>query len=260
MDALLRAIDWREAALFGLVLTRLSGALLGAPVFGGTQVPMPVKAILLFLASAAIYPGVRTTLGEPPQDAATFAVLAGRELALGLGLGFAVRLVFAAEELAGQMISADMGLTLGSIIHPDLDQTTPPLSNLIHALAVLVFLGIDGHHVILRAVHESFATSPPSLSAPLGELAQGVVLLAGKMFVLAVQISAPIVAAVLMSNLGLAVVSRAAPMLNIFSASFGLTILVGLAVLSIAAPGILSSIGAAFRAVAGDLSALLARP
>jgi flagellar biosynthetic protein FliR len=132
--------------------------------------------------------------------------------------------------------------------------------HLLHALAVLLFLSLDGHHTVVRAVHESFTLSPPSLGAPLGEIARGLVALAGKMFALAAQISAPVVAAALIANVGLAVVARAAPALNVFSISFGVTILVGLAVLALAAPGLTASIGAAFRTMAGDLAALFGRP
>lgn len=253
MDALLASIDWRQAASFGLVLARLSGALLGAPLLGQSQVPLQVKAVLLLLASTALYPGVRGTLGEPPSDAAAFALLVGRELGLGLALGFAIRLAFAAEELAGQVIATQLGLTMASIVHPDSEQSSPALVNLLHAVAVLIFLAFDGHHLVFRAVHESFALAPPSLSASLGDVAKGLLLYAGKTFLLAVQISAPVVAAALVANVGMGIVARAAPSLNVFSLSFGVTILVGLAVLTLAAPGIVASIAAAFRGLAAEL-------
>jgi flagellar biosynthetic protein FliR len=259
MDALLASIDWSQAACFGLVLARVSGALLAAPILGAFQIPPQVKAILIVLASAALYGPARPALGEPPAEPIGFVLVAVRELVLGLGLGFAVRLVFAAAELGGQIIATQIGLTLGSIVHPEAEQPSPPLVGLVHALAALGFFALDGHHLVFRAVHESFSLSPPSLDAPPARIASGIAILGGKTFVLAVQIAAPVLAAGLLANVGLAVVARAAPAINVFAISFGVPILVGLVVLAVAAPGAVASVGAAFQGLAGDLATLLGK-
>jgi flagellar biosynthetic protein FliR len=260
METLLHNIDWRAASAFGLILARTSGALLAAPVFGAGQVPNLVKALLLVLVSAAFYGGARPSLGEPPAEVAGFVIVAVRELLIGLALGFAVRMVFTAVELAGQLIAAQLGLTFGSIVNPDTDQQSPALVNLMNAIAVLVFLALNGHHFVLQAVGESFRVSAPSLDGPLGEVAYGIALMGGRIFSLGVQIAAPILGVGLLSNVGLAIASRAAPALNVFSVSFAVPILVGLSVLAIAAPGIAESIAAAFRSMAGDLAGLFGRP
>lgn len=260
IEAFVQNIDWRSTAVFGLVLGRLSGAILGMPLFSVSQVPMVIRAFLVVLMAAAMYPGVKEALGTPPEEVVTFAILLVREFILGLLLGFAVRLVFAAEEMAGHLIAAQVGLTFGSIVHPDYDHQEPALVHLFHALTVLLFFALDGHHLFFRSLHESFTVQPPSLSAPLADFCKGLFTYGGVVFGLGVQIAAPVIAAVLLSNVGLGIVSRAAPSLQVFSISFALTILVGLAVLAATAPSALTTIVKALRGVSADVGLLLGRP
>lgn len=257
VDAFLQNIDWRAASAFGLVLGRLSGAILGMPLFSVSQVPMVIRAFLVVLMAAAMYPGVKEALGPPPEEVLGFTILLTREFVLGLLLGFAVRLVFAAEEMAGHLIAAQVGLTFGSIVHPDYDHQEPALVHLFHALTVLLFFALDGHHLFFRSLHESFTLQPPSMSSPLAELCRAVFTYAGVVFGLGVQIAAPVIAAVLLANVGLGIISRAAPSLQVFQISFGVTILVGLAVLAATAPSALTTIIKALRGVSADVGLLL---
>jgi flagellar biosynthetic protein FliR len=260
LDALWHSIDWPAAAAFGLVLARVSGAALGLPFFAGSNAPAPVRAILLILLTAAMYSGARPHLGAPPSEVADFIFAFLREFVVGLALGLVVRVVFAAIELAAQLIATQLGLTYGSIIHPETEHSEPSIVTLFHALGVLLFLAFDGHHLFLRSVQDSFALGPPGSAGSLAEFASALVAYGGALFKIGVQLSAPIVAAVLLSNVGLALASRATPQLGVFQLSFGVTILVGFAALVLAAPSVMSSFVDVARSAAENAAAWIGKP
>ena len=260
VSALLQYFDWQAAGLFGLVLARVSGALMGLPFFTSASTPGPVKAALLILCTAAIYPVAKPSLGAPPTELAMFAMLAVRELAVGLMLGFAVRIVLGGVQLGGQLIAAQLGLTYGSIVHPDFEHQEPALVHILYALGVLVFLGVDGHHTFVRALGDSFHATSTQSAASLTGAARDLVLFGGIAFGLGLKIAAPVMAAVLVSNVGVGIVARAAPQLGIFQVAVGITVLVGLLVLSASMPSILNTIVGALRDVAGRGAAIFGGP
>lgn len=258
--ALLQYFDWQAAGLFGLVLARVSGALLGLPFFTSASTPGPVKVALLVLCSVAIYPTAKPALGAPPTELMTFALLCTRELMVGLMLGFAVRVVLGAVQLGGQLVAAQLGLTYGSIVHPDFEHQEPALVHILYALAVLVFLGVDGHHTFVRALGDSFHATSTQSASSMFEAARELALFGGVSFGLGLKIAAPVMAAVLVSNVGVGIIARAAPQLGIFQVAVGVTVLVGLLVLSAAMPSMLNTIVGALRDVAGRGAALFGGP
>lgn len=242
-----QAVD--QFALYWLVLARVAGIFFVIPIFGHRSVPAPVRVGLTFLVSLTILPllppqpnGVR--LGTPgaappggvPDQMLPYAVLVVREIAFGLATGFVVVLVFAVVEMAGQMLDVEMGFSLVNVIDPVFGHPLPVIGNLLHLLALLLFLLVDGHHVVLAALVESFRQVPPGVGG-LGDAGLRIGLeQASWVFYTAVKIAAPMMGVLFVTSVVLGLLARAAPQLNIFIVGLPVKVAVGLVSLAAAMP------------------------
>jgi flagellar biosynthetic protein FliR len=216
-------------------LTRILGLVAAAPVFGNTSVPVQIKLALGVLLASIITPLTPPLPAVDPFSWAGFLIL-GQELLIGLGMGFTMRLVFAAIEFAGEVGSSTMGMSFASFFDPTTHGRSSGVSQFLALLATLAFLAANVHLVLLEALAESFFTmpisaSPLSLAAPL-ELARW----GGHVFSAGLQLALPIVAALLITNIALGILTRAAPQLNLFGIGFPITIGVGFLVLNLILP------------------------
>jgi flagellar biosynthetic protein FliR len=154
---------------------------------------------------------------------------------IGLAMGFAMQVVFHAAEMAGELIGLQMGLGFATLYDASVPGMIPVIGQYLGIVVSLAFLAIDGHLLLLSALVESFQVLPfAPLSAPSGLLA--LVEWGGSIFSYSLALSLPLLAALLITNLALGVLTRAAPQLNIFAVGFPLTILMGLLVLALALP------------------------
>src|SRR5579883_2134393 len=143
---------------FLLVLCRVSGVVMVAPVFGSASVPAPVKAFLSLVLSVLLAP-----LVAGPGAAATGGALAlavAGELAVGLAIGFASALLFAGVRLGGHLIDQELGLLQANLLDPVLEEQVSILGQFKVLLATLVLLLIDGHHLLIASVSDSFRAVP----------------------------------------------------------------------------------------------------
>jgi flagellar biosynthetic protein FliR len=216
-------------------LTRILGLIAAAPMFGNTSVPTPVKVSLGVLIAMIIAPTVPAVPAADPTSWAGLLILA-QELVIGLAMGFAMRLVFAAVEFAGEVVSLTMGLGFATFFDPATRGRSSAISQFMALVATMAFLAVNAHLALLSALAESFVTlpisgTPMSGGAPL-ELARW----GGRIFSAGLQISLPIVAALLVTNIALGVLTRAAPQLNLFGIGFPVTLGVGFLAISLALP------------------------
>jgi flagellar biosynthetic protein FliR len=145
---------------------------------------------------------------------------------VGAAMGFSMRLVFAAIEYAGELASSTMGFSFASFFDPTTQGRSAAISQFLSMVATMAFLAVNAHLVLLAALSESFvslpiSSTPLSLAAPL-ELAR----LGSRIFSAGLQISLPIIAALLITNVALGILTRAAPQLNIFGIGFPITLAV----------------------------------
>jgi len=167
-----------------------------------------------------------------------------QQILIGVAMGFSMRLVFAAFEMAGDLLGLQMGLAFAQFIDPARGTQTPLIGSFLGVLAMLTFLVIDGHLLVIAAVVQSFELIP--ISANLSVVNSQSIALAGSiMFMLALQISLPVMAAVLISNIVLGILARAAPQLNVMSIGFSITIGVGLWILWVSLPYFIAGIDSA---------------
>lgn len=238
---------------YALALVRVLAALSMNPLLGSARVPVPARLGLALFVTLVIFP--------PSSDATPVNVgpaeIAG-ELIIGALAGFTVALVFAAVQFAASLIGINAGFSIGQTLDPHSDLGTGVLEQFFAAFALLVFVQINGHHLFLAGLHELFAVVPVSTVPLVPGTAEKLAEVSGALFVAALKISFPVLAALLLADLGLAVLARVAPQLNLFALGLPAKMAIGLAAVTVALPVMLPRIIALFRAVP-DSMLLLAR-
>jgi flagellar biosynthetic protein FliR len=225
---------WYGAVFWPLV--RVLALFSVAPLLSHRAVPLRIKLALAVGITAVLVP----TLPAPPiTDALSGAGLAllVQNILVGVMLGFAVRLIFAALELAGELIGLQMGLSFAGFFNPASGMAQNAVGSFMSLLALLMFIAIDGHLMLLHALAESFRLFP--LVGERGGLPLGmeeIVRLGSGMFSIALSLALPFLAVMLLTNIVLGVLARVAPQLNVFAIGFPLTILVGLTTLMLMLP------------------------
>jgi flagellar biosynthesis protein FliR len=212
-----------------LVFMRLSAFLLVLPFFSATNFPVTMRVALGAIAALLLTPAL------PPValgNATLFSVIGtmAQEVAIGLLLGFVSRMVFFAVDLAGNIIASELGLNMGAIFNPLTQQSSQVTSTILFFLAAIVMLTLDLHHWILVGFERTYLVLPIGGAHLNGVLFTSVVAHTSKIFVVALQISAPILAVSFVVTIVFAVLSRAVPQMNVFILSFPFRIAAGLAV------------------------------
>lgn len=235
-------LTWINAFFFPLA--RVLAMIATAPVLSQANIPVPVKLGLGAFIAMLVAP----TLPAMP-DAVLLSwngvgVLV-QQIGIGVTFGFTVRLIFAGIEFAGDLIGMSMGLSFATMMDPVNGQSNPVTSTFMSVIASLIFLSIDGHLTMVAAISDSFRAFPigmPTMGA--AGIARDLATLGGQVFAIAVHLSLPVVAALLICNLALGIMMRAAPQLNLMSVGFPISLLVGLWMLWICAPQLVAAVQA----------------
>jgi flagellar biosynthetic protein FliR len=218
--------------LWMMAFIRAGGMLMMLPVFSGRNVPIPVRlAIAALLALVGLQALREARL--PPVDVLTLVLASSHELIVGLLMGVGVRLVFFALEMAGQIIATEMGLSVSSQIDPVSQGSATPVGIALTMFGTLLFLLSGAHHAVLAAFARSFVLMPPGLASFDRSAGEVFVLSTGSIFLLAVQMAAPLMAINFVVTLTFAILSKAASGINAFGESFPVRIAAGLAMLAI---------------------------
>lgn len=216
-------------------LTRILGLVAAAPLFGNAGVPMSIKLALGVLLASVIAPTVPAVPALDPTSWAGLLILV-KELLIGLAMGFAMRIVFAAIEYAGEVASMTMGLGFAVFFDPNSHGRSSAVGQFLALVATMAFLAVNAHLVLLAALAESFVALPISETPFSGNAPLELARWGAKIFSSGLQLSLPIVAALLITNVALGILTRAAPQLNIFGIGFPVTLGVGFLTLSLAMP------------------------
>lgn len=222
-------------ATFLWPLTRVLALLAAAPVLGQTRIPVRVRIGLALGIVIVLVPTLPAPPAVSPGSAAGMLILA-TQMVIGLAIGFALRLVFVAVEMAGDLIGVQMGLGFAMFYDPGNVQHTPILGQFMGLLATLVFLAINGHLMVIAALAESFHALPIS-AAPLGAgLFEVLARYGAIVFAAGLQLALPLIVTMLVVNLALGVLTRASPQLNIFAVGFPVTLAIGFGALLLTLP------------------------
>jgi flagellar biosynthetic protein FliR len=226
--------------IYVLVLFRIAGMMIWAPLLGSTQIPKRIKAMIACVLAASIAPSLSMTIAIP-QSPWLLALAIGGEITFGAAVGLILSLVFIAGQWAGEIIGQQMGLNLGQTLNPQFGGGGSVVGDLYFFLTLLVFLSIGGHMALIKGVFDSFAALPlltVSVNRPLFDTMVSV--FQGAM-VLAMQLAAPMLVAMLVVDMVLGFVGKTVPQLNIMTAGISVRALAGMLVL-IVGIGLTSSI------------------
>jgi flagellar biosynthesis protein FliR len=219
--------------IFIFVLARMSGLVMTAPMFGSSEVPTRIRALLAFTLALVITPVEWSANVELPTSLAAFIVSMGGELLIGMILGLGVMILLSGVQVAGQIISQMSGMSLADVFNPGFDAEVPIISNLLYLVTLTVFIILGGHRLLVGALLDTYtflplghAQLPPSLGTLMATLL-------AESFSLAVRGAAPAMVALLLATVVLGLISRTLPQLNILAIGFGLNAMVTFLVLAV---------------------------
>ena len=244
-----------EFQSFLVLLSRVGGIVAAFPMLGGRTVPPQIKIALVVMLGIALSPLIRL----PPlsRDAVEMTAGLASELLIGLMIGLAVRLLFGALEVAGELLGTQIGFGAVQLLDPMTSQQSSLISEYFRIIASMVFLSLNAHMVVVAAIVSSYDAIPPFGAALSPDLGEEVLQLSQHMFVVALQLSAPILVAMLLINVLLAMLGRAVTQINVFVLSFPLTIAGGLLVLGLALPYTVSLFEGEFMGLHDTIEKLL---
>lgn len=223
--------DPRTVLSFYLTLFRISVVLFVMPFFGDT-LPNLVKAALLLVLTLAVWPKLSFPASYYPANPLNITVMFAGELVLGLTLGCIVRMIIAAVQVGGAIINFQMGFSMVNSIDPLTGMEEPMTTQFIYMCTMLTFLSFNGHLHLLNALGASFDIVPPGGLFLSPQLMSEVMIFSKQMFILGVRIAAPVIMALFLVDLALALIGRTAPQMNILVMGFPLKIAVGFLFLS----------------------------
>jgi flagellar biosynthesis protein FliR len=245
-----------EMLTFFAVLVRFSVIFALLPIVGDRFVPLPVKVLLSLAVSVALFPAMIASGEVRPNDAmrwgASASSLAGVmafETVFALIIGFVSRLAFDAVSFGGNLAGSFMGFAMASTYDPHQESQTQVIAEIQMAIAILTFLALDGHHLMLRAALESYkligvgglGTAAGAGFGPM--MSERLVDLSGQVIKLGVQLGAPVALALFGVNIVFGIVAKAMPQMNILVLSFATSALIGLCVLFVSVPEYVQVVG-----------------
>ncbi len=223
-------MDWRALTLFLLVLARMSGVVLFNPIFGRQSIPGLVKSGFILLLSITAYT-MTDYLPEAPGSILETLVLLGLELFLGYVLGLVMNLFFYVPLLGGETIDMQMGMSMGRTYDPSSQTSTTVTASLLNLLLMLLFFAANGHQTLLRIILVSGRIVPFGAAAFGQELYGAMVELFINCTILGIKLCMPILAAELLGQMGMGILMKVIPQINVFAINIELKVIIGLGLL-----------------------------
>jgi flagellar biosynthesis protein FliR len=222
-------IAWILAAL--LLSVRIAAALAFAPVFGMATVPGQIKVLLAVALGAYLVAGLLPGQQSVVPSLSVLAVATLREAVIGLAFGFGLMVAYAATQVAGRALDIQIGFGAASILNPATQSFAPLVGSIFGIALLVVFMALDGHHLLLRALAGSIRAYPPA-AAGLPALTD-VITQAGTMFSFSLSLAAPVMFLLWLSDIAMAVMARSMPQLNVFVLGFAVKIVLGISGLAL---------------------------
>lgn len=251
------SISTYQILLFIVIFLRISAILFAAPLFGGKNVPIMAKIGISFALCICLFPVVSQKITPIVNSVTVIGIGIIGEVILGFIIGFSVRLVFTGIQLAGQLAGFQMGMSIANVLDPVSNNQVSMLSQLNYILAFLIFITINAHHLLIRALVESFYLVPPLEFVFSDPLTEKLIIFANDMFIIAIKIGAPIIATLLLTSVTLGLIARTVPQVHIFIVAMPIQILIGLSVTAIITPYFVNYLIIIFEKLGKDIFILL---
>jgi flagellar biosynthetic protein FliR len=225
-----------QLQMFFFVFLRVGAILMTLPVFESKSIPHLFKLTLAFAVSLILFPMLDLNPVPLTGSIVALGIGAAGEILLGLVVGFSIKLIFAGIQLAGQMAGYQMGFAIANVMDPDQSQQVLLLAQFNNLVALLIFLSINAHYWFIRALTNSFRMIPPLNIHFNGSLMEYMIDMSGKMFVISIQVGAPIIAALLVTTVAFGLMARTVPQMNVFIVAMPMKIGVGFLFLGFGLP------------------------
>lgn len=249
--------DPKDVVAFVLILMRAAGIFLTAPVFTSRNIPVTVKASWILLVAFLLFPVVDFKSLVLPSSGFPLGLAVVRELLIGFSIGLGATLIFTGIQLAGEIVDIQMGLGLVNIIDPMTNTQISVMGQYYFMLATLVFLAVSGHHMLLRAVTDSFNLIPLGQAHFSPELGKEMMHLFSQVFFIAFRVGAPVIGALFITNMALGVVARTVPQMNVFIVGMPLNLAVGFLVTAAAMSFFIFILQGLFNGMSHDMALLM---
>lgn len=250
----LEADFWRWV----FVMTRIGAAMFAAPLFGAATVPPQVRVIVT--AAIALLVCAWTPVAAPPALLSVDGVLStANEVVIGLAIGFALQLSFAAPTLAAEIIGGGMGMAIATTADPVSGASSPAMGQYFAVVLTVIFLGTGAHLNWIALLVESYAAFPPATPWLAPERMDLIAQFAGQMFVTALLIALPVTLILLLVQVTTGIISRSAPSLNLFALGLPAGVLAGLGAMIAVAPMLTDVMIDISASAVGHAAALIAR-
>jgi flagellar biosynthetic protein FliR len=222
-----------QVLVFTLVLSRVGGLVMTAPLLSGSYAPLRVRAFIAVGLSLLITPLHWDLPIDPPGNLLHLMVYVGGETIVGMALGLGVLILFAGIQIAGQIMGQMSGMHLADIVDPAFQASVPMFSRLLNMVALAAFVVIGGHRLLIDSLLDTFRWMPPGHALINTGLVDTLTTVLAQSFVLGVRTAAPAMVALLMALLVMGLISRTLPQLNVIAVGFSLNSMIMLAVLAI---------------------------
>lgn len=247
-----------EVAAFFAVFVRTAAVFSFSPLFSVKGIPAPAKVACALLITSFLFPSIRGL--RVPTEGFSFVITLLGEIFIGFLIGSALQLLFTAAEIAGQWISLQMGFGFGGLYDPQSDTNIDALPLAYRWIVLMLFLGMDGHHHVLQALSKSLDWLPAGLSWNWSKGFSGWLTMMGSLFSISLQMAAPVLVALWVTAIILALLARLVPQFNVFLIDFPIKIAVGFCGLAFGLPllgwsfsTLLKQSGPALRLLLGGL-------
>lgn len=217
-------------AAFFYPLVRILALVVSAPPFSNAGVPRRLRLIVGLAIAIGLTPALPPIPPIAPSSGTGLLILA-QQIIIGLAMGFSMRIAIAAIDFAGAAIGMQMGLGFATFYSPDSASQSPVVSQFLSMIGTLFFLSINGHLMMLAVLARSFSVLPIGGTAISGDTWYNIAITGGIIFSSGILLALPALAALLITNTTIGVLTRAAPQLNLFAVGFPITLSIGFAVM-----------------------------
>jgi flagellar biosynthetic protein FliR len=235
-----------EVLGFLLVVCRVGGLFVLAPGFSATMIPNRIKLMLAMALSLALMP-IAVHGQTVPLDAGAYAMLMLKEIGVGLMFAFPMALVGAAVQAGASLLDTLIGFSFSSILDPVNNQQTAILGQFYSLFAVLVLLMSGGDHIMIEGIGASYRALPITAYPHIGALTSGALTAFAQVWVIGLEIAAPVLVALVITDAAIGLVSRAVPQMNVFVVGMPAKILVGMTVVAATLPFVSNQVQGALQ-------------
>jgi len=234
--------------LLGLVLFRAAGIVVTAPVLGGTNIPARVKAALACLLALLLFPAARGAACAVPPAGPAYAAAMAMELSVGALMGFSATVSLLLLRVAGEVVGQQMGMAFSQVASPESGERNSPPAMLLASIGMLMFLALDCHHWLLQALATSYRAIPVGDAHWGAALAREMPRLLSDTFIRGAQMAGPLLGLLFLITVGIALLAKAVPQMNILLVGYPFKLMAGLIGFSLMFPLLWPVFG---RALAG---------